>query len=112
MAALVPKPDSPYGEPEKYSTDQLEAAGVERAITYDRPAHYVDIDPVAEAKLRRKLDIRLLPLCTLLYLLNYIDRVSHREISSTPGSRLTRLSVMSRQQSVMRELPDSTSISA
>ena len=35
---------------------------------FNRPAHYVDIDPVAEAKVRRKIDLRVVPLCTLLYL--------------------------------------------
>lgn len=42
----------------------------------EKPAHYVEIDPQAEKRLLRKLDIRLLPLCTLMYLLNYIDRAA------------------------------------
>lgn len=29
---------------------------------------------VIEKKLRRKLDIRIMPLCVLIYLMNYIDR--------------------------------------
>ncbi|KAF9484537.1 MFS general substrate transporter [Pholiota conissans] len=35
-----------------------------------------DIDPVAEAKLVRKLDIIMLPLFTLIYALNFIDRTA------------------------------------
>lgn len=29
---------------------------------------------VIEKKLRRKIDIRIMPLCILIYLMNYIDR--------------------------------------
>lgn len=32
------------------------------------------IDPVAEAKLIRKLDLRLMPIVTLIYLFAFIDR--------------------------------------
>lgn len=55
---------------EKARQEQLEAtAGViNQKSPFDRPAHWVDIDPKAEAAVRRKIDIRLVPLCTLLYL--------------------------------------------
>jgi hypothetical protein len=55
---------------DKARTEQLEAVSgkINHRSPYDRPAHWVDIDPAAEAKLRRKIDIRLVPLCTLLYL--------------------------------------------
>jgi hypothetical protein len=61
--------DAP-AEGDKARTEQLEvvAGKLNHKAPYDRPAHWVDIDPVAEAKLRRKLDIRLVPICTLLYL--------------------------------------------
>lgn len=54
----------------KHKAEHLEAAAgqLNDVEPYNRPAHYVDIDPVAEAKLRRKLDIRLIPFLTLLYL--------------------------------------------
>lgn len=29
---------------------------------------------IIEKKLRRKIDIRIMPLCILIYLMNYIDR--------------------------------------
>lgn len=29
---------------------------------------------VVEKKLRKKIDIRIMPICVLIYLLNYIDR--------------------------------------
>jgi hypothetical protein len=32
------------------------------------------IDPVAEQRLLRKLDWTLIPLCTVIYLINFIDR--------------------------------------
>lgn len=32
------------------------------------------IDPVIEARVRRKLDIRLMPVLTLVYLFAFIDR--------------------------------------
>lgn len=61
---------------EKHSERQLEKleSGDERVAS--RPAHYVEIDPAAEARVRWKIDLCVVPLCTLLYLLNYIDRAA------------------------------------
>lgn len=55
---------------DKAKAEQIEASAgqINHKAPFDRPAHWVDIDPAAEAKLRRKIDIRLVPLCTLLYL--------------------------------------------
>jgi hypothetical protein len=63
---------------QKAKMEHLEAAAgrINDKEPFNRPAHYVDIDPVAEAKLRRKIDLRLVPFATLLYLLNYIDRTA------------------------------------
>lgn len=64
---------------EKHRMEHLEAAKGRingDAEPYNRPAHYIEIDPKAEARLRRKIDVRLVPFCTLLYLLNYIDRAA------------------------------------
>jgi hypothetical protein len=47
----------------------LEKAGSIRIFDAD-----VAIDPVLEARLLRKLDIRLLPIVTLIYLFAFIDR--------------------------------------
>ena len=35
-----------------------------------------DLDPVAVAKLRRKIDYRLIPLISVLYLCSFLDRVN------------------------------------
>ncbi|KAG0250047.1 hypothetical protein BG011_008700 [Mortierella polycephala] len=35
-----------------------------------------DLDPIAVAKLRRKIDIRLIPLISVLYLCSFLDRVN------------------------------------
>lgn len=60
-----------FGAPaDKAKAEELEASAgkLNNVPPYDRPAHWVDIDPAAENKLRRKIDIRVVPLCTLLYL--------------------------------------------
>lgn len=55
---------------DKAKTEQYEASSgkLNNIAPYDRPAHWVDIDPKAEAKVLRKIDLRVVPLCTLLYL--------------------------------------------
>lgn len=60
-----------YGTPvDKAKSEQIEASAgkLNNVSPYDRPAHWVDIDPKAEKKVLRKIDIRVVPLCTLLYL--------------------------------------------
>ena len=67
--------NTPPEDFDKEKSSQLESAGENALYSHnDRPAHYVDIDPQAEKRLLRKLDLRLLPLCTIMYLLNFIDR--------------------------------------
>ena len=58
------------GPVDKSKVEQLEASAgkVNNIPPYDRPAHWVDIDPAAEAKLRWKIDLRIIPIVTLLYL--------------------------------------------
>ena len=78
---------------EKHRMEHLEAAKGRingDAEPYNRPAHYVEIDPKAEARLRRKIDVRLVPFCTLLYLC-VADRVLmgqdvHDELEADGGA--------------------------
>lgn len=56
MASLGQKEDS-------LSTEQVEVLNTQTTI-----------DPVVEARVRRKLDIRLMPILTLVYLFAFIDR--------------------------------------
>jgi len=67
MAHDEEKFDAPI---DKAKTEQYEASAgqINHVAPFDRPAHWVDIDPKAEAKLLRKIDLRVVPLCTLLYL--------------------------------------------
>ena len=60
----------------KMDLEQLEKAPSEirQEARAGRPAHYVEIDPVAEKKLLRKIDLCLLPIATLVNLLSFIDR--------------------------------------
>lgn len=58
----------------KASEDHLEKQAI--APVSNRPAHYVEIDPKAEAKLRLKLDLCLIPIVTLVNLLSFIDRAN------------------------------------
>lgn len=66
--------NTPPEDFDKEKSLQLESAGDNAFKHTDRPAHYVEIDPQSEKRLLRKLDLRLLPLCTIMYLLNFIDR--------------------------------------
>jgi len=62
----------------KMDLEQLEKAPSEirQEARAGRPAHYVEIDPVAEKKLLRKIDLCLLPIATLVNLLSFIDRAN------------------------------------
>ena len=40
----------------------------------EQSASMIDIDPVTEAKLLRKLDIRIVPMICWIYLMNFMDR--------------------------------------
>ncbi|KAF8954838.1 MFS general substrate transporter [Flammula alnicola] len=57
------------------SNDVLESGA---SMTKSEPSDELDdgIDPIAEKKLLRKLDVSMLPLFTLVYCLNFIDRTA------------------------------------
>ena len=77
MAAMVPAQAVVLNDDtEKMDLEQLEKAPSElrQEVKERRPAHYVEIDPVAEKKLLRKIDLCLLPIATLVNLLSFIDR--------------------------------------
>ena len=40
----------------------------------DLPASLDEIDPKIEARIRRKYDLRIMPIVTLIYLMAFIDR--------------------------------------
>ncbi|KAI4907182.1 hypothetical protein J4E90_009684 [Alternaria incomplexa] len=42
----------------------------------EQSASMIDIDPITEAKLLRKLDIRIVPMICWIYLMNFMDRVN------------------------------------
>ena len=57
--------------------DPIEDMGIKIAKSSDDLAHkFESIDPAAEKKLVRKCDLRVLPVITLLFLLNFIDRIN------------------------------------
>jgi len=47
-------------------------------------------DPAQVARLRRKIDWRLLPLLSLMYLLSFLDRVNSKSCPSRSGASLPR----------------------
>lgn len=65
---------SPVGDEKLGSQEFLEAGSLSDGK--QRPAHYVEIDEAASARLRRKLDLRLLPIITLVNLLSFVDRAN------------------------------------
>ncbi|GJN93535.1 hypothetical protein Rhopal_006592-T1 [Rhodotorula paludigena] len=66
------------GDTEKGSVQAIEDAAVPGhvATKVDSPHTTVYIDPVLEAKLRRKFDMRILPTIALIYLFCFIDRAN------------------------------------
>ena len=49
---------------------QIENRDAEAAV----PAAVAEIDPVLEKRVRRKMDMRIVPLVSALYLLSFLDR--------------------------------------
>jgi hypothetical protein len=54
----------------------IQSDRLENVDTEKHEIVFVDKDSEAERKLLRKLDFTILPLCTLIYLLNFIDRTA------------------------------------
>lgn len=66
------------GEKDEYDVSRVEDASLAQARTFQAPDLVRKMSPeerfVAEAKLKRKIDLRLLPMVILMYILNYLDR--------------------------------------
>lgn len=68
------------GVGEKYYADdsRVEDATLAQTRTFQPPELVCKMSPeerlAAEAKLKRKIDLRLLPMIILMYILNYLDR--------------------------------------
>lgn len=61
----------------QHITDQQEVSGDEKVDDLETAAHLRQLTPeelVLEKKLRRKIDLRIMPIIVLIYLMNYIDR--------------------------------------
>ncbi|GAA6005711.1 uncharacterized protein JCM10292_006747 [Rhodotorula paludigena] len=62
---------------EKASVHNIEEAALQGHAATDKAGHVlIHIDPAEEARLRRKIDIRILPTVALLYLFCFIDRAN------------------------------------
>lgn len=70
---------SPVGDEKLGSEELLETGSLPSGKP--RPAHYVEIDAAASARLRRKLDLCLLPIITLVNLMSFIDRANIGELA-------------------------------
>ena len=58
--------------------EKLKALGVEDITVRanDRSIEQFEIDPIAEKKLLRKLDLRVVPVLWFLYMLSFLDRTN------------------------------------
>ncbi len=66
------------GEKYPYDDSRVEDASLEPTRTFQPPELVRKMSPeervAAEARLKRKIDLRLLPMIILMYILNYLDR--------------------------------------
>lgn len=60
----------------KTSDKEYDGADASKSIEDDIEGQLEEVDPVAEAKLVRKLDLFIVPVVMLLYLLSFLDRVN------------------------------------
>lgn len=54
-----------------------ELLGDKAKVSHDEAVHFGELTPEElelEKKLRRKIDLRIMPMVVLVYLMNYIDR--------------------------------------
>lgn len=64
-----------------------EKGGVLDADTEQATAHLRQLTPeelAIEKKLRKKIDLRIMPIVVLIYLMNYIDRYVHSQARVNP----------------------------
>lgn len=72
--------DNPYGTADKADEAGLaeKPSSPERSSRLQPPASLANISPeeldMLERKLKRKIDLRLMPAIIIMYILNYIDR--------------------------------------
>jgi hypothetical protein len=66
------------GEKEHYDDSRIEDVAITQTRTFQAPELVRKMSPeerfAAEARLKRKIDFRLLPAIILMYILNYLDR--------------------------------------
>jgi len=66
------------GEKDYYDDSRIEDASLAQTRTFQPPELVRNMSPekraAAEARLKRKIDLRLLPMIILMYILNYLDR--------------------------------------
>jgi hypothetical protein len=66
------------GEKDSYDDSRIEDASLAQTCTFQPPELVRNMSPekraAAEARLKRKIDLRLLPMIILMYILNYLDR--------------------------------------
>ncbi|GJJ75758.1 MFS transporter, ACS family, allantoate permease [Entomortierella parvispora] len=58
--------------PAEYASEKIDEVDAEGAYNN----HTAELDPVAVGKLRRKIDLHLIPLISVLYLCSFLDRVN------------------------------------
>ena len=59
---------------EKVIIDKMKTEDSVELAHADLPASLNEIDPKIEARIRRKYDLRIMPIVTLIYLMAFIDR--------------------------------------
>ena len=79
---LVIERDS--GSEEKGIAQQIDDAPITTTRSFVAPEFIRNMTPEereqVETRLRRKIDLRLMPMIILMYILNYLDRVSNQRI--------------------------------
>ena len=58
----------------------------------DRRISSYEIDAIAEKKLLRKIDMRLVPILWFLFMLAFLDRTNIGALRTTPNTSLSQLS--------------------
>lgn len=71
-------------ETEDVGKDGLPAVAIQSTRKFEAPEFIRNMSPeerlAVEAKLKRKIDLRLMPMIVLMYIMNYLDRVSLKKL--------------------------------
>jgi hypothetical protein len=74
--------DRDSGSEEKAVGQQIDDAAITTTRSFAAPEFIRNMTPEerehVETRLRRKIDLRLMPMIILMYILNYLDRVSNQ----------------------------------